>query len=188
MQEQQKQRLSGLSRELSQQLHDDTTQFKRDDMGRTLWSTKQLLDYAATHARSQEELANYEQLQTQLQQRRTSILRQAYKVISQELSQISQNKIQNMGDAFSAQQQEENQKVQLVLTKMKTEMERKLSEDKRKAQEAAAHRGMIGGILTTIGTVGGGIIAGLYSGGAAAPVGAAAGGAIMGGIANAEQL
>jgi hypothetical protein len=57
----------------------------------------------------------------------------------------------------------------------------------QRAAEAQARGSMLSGILGTVGTVGGGIVGGIYSGGnpAAVMAGSAIGGGVMGGIGNA---
>lgn len=135
-------RLSKLSMKLSQQLHEDTTQFKRDDLGRTVFNEKQLMDYAVTQAKSAEELANFQQQMQQMSDRKVQIMKQAYAVIDAAMRNQAKMEMQNAGHQFSMEQQKKNQQVKMDLAAAKVEADRKVQAAKQKAAQTAGFMGI----------------------------------------------
>ena len=76
-----------LGRDVKNQLLDAQLEFKQDEAGRTLFNQRQLVDYAAANARSQEEYLAYAQDAQLAQQRKIQLLEMANKKLMQVLSQ-----------------------------------------------------------------------------------------------------
>lgn len=172
--------LRQLSARLAQELHEDTTQFKRDEIGRAYLNEKQLLDYAVLQAKSQEELQGFIQVQTQMHEKKLQMLKAAYQKIEQALKQVTDASMQNDRLQFDAEQQRQNQIAQEYLANAKRALEEKMAQEQREAAKAAAGWGVLSSAVQ--GAVVGGSTAG--------PWGALAGGAagaIGGGIAYASQ-
>ena len=80
-------RLSNLDQRLKSQLLDNQLTFQKDQAGQTFLNERQLMDYAATKARSAEEYANYVQQVNQISQRELQMLQTAERKINQALQQ-----------------------------------------------------------------------------------------------------
>ena len=130
--------LSQQSRQLSQvlasseaasasELFDSNLKFQKDELGRTIFNERQLADYAVNHARSQEELANYEQEVSQILERKQAILQQALRVIQQSQTQ-----------AFQQSEQELDQNLQQKVALAKKELEDKMRKQQTDAASTAA--------------------------------------------------
>ena len=161
---QQKQReltgkLTAIDSRLKNELFDKQLSFQRDDMGRTLYNDRQLLDYKLMTAKSDEDLSNYEQKVSQLSKRKLQILEAAYKKIAQTLEQQFTKGQQKLDQA---------QKKRLVLAE--AAMKEKIAREKANA----ANRGSM---FSSAGTIAGAAV-GTYYGG---PAGGAAGAAVGGG-------
>ena len=141
--QEQQTRFAALSRDLTKQLHDDTVQFKHDDMGRTLWNDKQLMDYAVIQAQNEEDLQNYTATKQILLDRKTQVLKKAYAMISQQLAQVLERDMTAMQNTWTAEQQAEEQKLKLILGEAKKRLQNKLSDMQRKSQEEAAMGGLV---------------------------------------------
>lgn len=156
--------LAALSMTTKQQMFDATMQFEQDELGRTIFNERQLLDYAISKAKDVEDLQNYEQTVGQMSERRMRLLQAAQAKIQQELQQ-----------AYAMEENELTQEHKLGLARAKAALEAKMQQEKADAANRAA---MFNGIFTIAGGVAGAIIAG--PGGYA--VGAAAGASIGGGL------
>jgi hypothetical protein len=144
---------------LKQELIDKQTQFAKDEMGRTVYTDRQLMDWQITKAKTHEDLLNYEQQAHQMSDRKMQMLRTAHAVISQAMQQASENYNNSEGNALRVQ-----------LQKDKEELELKMQKEAAAAANRAAMFQAGGTILgTAIGAFGG-------------PAGAMAGGAIGGGV------
>lgn len=75
-------KLNKVDSRLKNDLLDKQLQFSRDKAGNALFNTRQLADYAAVNARSQEELANYSQMASQVYERKYKIMEAAYRSIT----------------------------------------------------------------------------------------------------------
>lgn len=147
-------RLSSLSNDLKDQLIDSQLAFKKDERGRLLLNDRQLLDIAALNATNEEEFRNYQQSIQQVSDRKIAMMEQAYKLISQELTN-------NLAKSEAGANQEQT----LRLTRQKQAMQKKIEKERADQANKAA-------IGTGIGTVAGAVLGG--------PAGAMVGGSIGG--------
>lgn len=162
------QSLAALGASTKQQLFDATIVFEQDELGRTVFNERQLLDYAAIHAKDIEALQDYEQAISQMSERRMRLLQVAQQKIQQELTQ-----------AYTAEQSALNQESQLALGRMKAAIDEKIKKDKANAANRAGIWSVVGGIAAA------GVV--LATGGmAAAPLAGLAfsGGSAIGGAAS----
>lgn len=167
------QRLAALDNRAKQEIYDKQMQFQRDEMGRTLFNDRQLLDYARTKAGSDEEFANYAQQMKQATDRNLQAMRTAYANVNEDLDQKMQ---------IAEQQKDQKAARQIAETKraMEEEMQRQENETANKNSMFAA-----------VGTIGGAVVGGFLGAGAggigAAPgaaIGASVGGAVGTGVAS----
>jgi hypothetical protein len=167
------QALASLGATTKQQLFDATIQFEQDELGRTLFNERQLLDYAATHAKSVEDLYDYEQTITQMSERKLRLMEAAQKRLELELTQ-----------AYEAEQSALNQEAKLALARLTKDMKEKIAKEKADAANRSA-------IWTGVGTlVGAGIgaVLAVPTGGMSVAAGASLGASIgssLGGAASA---
>ena len=167
--------LTQLGTDVKSKLYDKAMQFQKDELGRTIWSQTQLMDFAAKKAQRWQDYRNTELQVAQVQKRRMTLLKTAQAKIQQSLQQ-----------EFAKSEAAADRDLQDRLTKAKAEIERKLKEAEAKAAEESAMWQM-GGQL--IGAAIGGIVT-AATGGAAAPfmpAFVAAGGAIGTGVKPASQ-
>lgn len=123
-----------------QQLFDASLRFEQDELGRTLFNERQLLDYAVTRAKTIEELQDYEQTVGQISERRLRLMQVAQQKIELELKQI-----------YQEEQNELNQEAKLGLQRAAAAMEEKLKKDKAAAQNRAGMWSAIGGTVLAAG-------------------------------------
>lgn len=129
-------RLVALGMTTKQELFDATVRFEQDELGRTVFNERQLMDYAITHAKDIENLQDYEQVVSQMSERRMRFLQAAQQKIQQELQQ-----------AYAMEENELNQAVKLELANAKAAMDAKLKKESADAQNRAGMWGAIGGTL-----------------------------------------
>lgn len=151
--------LRRLSTRLAQELHEDTTQFKRDEIGRAYLNEKQLADYAVLQAKSQEELQGFMQVQAQMHEKKSQMLKVAYQKIEQVLKQITDSQLQNDRLQFDAEQQKAQQELQNYLIQAMRSLKEKMAQEQREAQQAAAGWGIFSSGIQ--GAVSGGAVGGL---------------------------
>lgn len=118
------------------ELFDGSMRFEQDELGRTVLNDRQLADYAVTSAKSQEELADYEQEVNQALERKQALLQQAFSILSQTEAQV-----------FEREQTEANQDLQRRIAEAK----QKLEADMAKLQNEAANSAAIWGAVTAAG-------------------------------------
>ena len=157
-------KLASLNLGVKQELIDKQTQFAQDEMGRTLFTDRQLMDYQLQSAKSQQDLAAYETLVQDASQKRTAMLKQSYAVINQAMTQSSDSANQLMN---------EQQKQQLLAAQQAIQLKMKQEAAQQKARAAMFQAGgaIVGGIIGTV--AGGQTIAG-------AAIGAGVGTAVAG--------
>jgi hypothetical protein len=153
-------RLASSNALAKQEIFDSAMQFKKDELGRTLFNERQLADWAVSKAKNEEELAEYEQIAHQALERKQLVFDQAWKVLEQDLQY-----------AWQKAEQEKDYALKEKLAKMKQAYERK--KEQMEAEAAAA-----GSLFAVGGTIVGTAV-GAYFGG---PGGAVAGGTIGGGL------
>jgi L-lactate utilization protein LutC len=145
-----------------QDLFDQSLRFEQDELGRTIFNERQILDYAVTHAKDVEAMQNYEQAISQMSERKLRLMQVAQQKIEQELR-----------NAYAAEQSALNQEAKLALARAQAAAKEKAAKEKANAQNRASIWSAVGGVVaagaTLIATGGTGIAAaGLaYSAGSA---------------------
>lgn len=134
------QALFSLGATTKQQLFDASIAFEQDEIGRTVFNERQLLDYAATRAKDIEELQDYEQAIGQMSERRLRLLQVAQQKIELELRQ-----------AFQAEQSALNQEAKFALQRAANDMKAKLEKEKADATNRANMWGAITGTVAAVG-------------------------------------
>lgn len=162
--------LSKLGEEAKQKIWDQNLKFEKDELGRTSFNDRQLLDYAIMNAKSDEDLANFEQQMNFESEKRMETLRAAQAKIKQSLQQ-----------GFDDYNQTLDAEQKMKLVQAQQALDRKMKEEANKAANRAA---MFGAAGTIAGAVGGAVLGGTL-GAAAGPAGAAMG-ASMGASAGAS--
>lgn len=157
--------LTKLGMTTKQQLFDSSLQFEQDELGRTVFNERQLLDYAVTHAKDVEAMQDYEQAISQMSERRMRLMQAAQQKIEMELRQ-----------AYAAEQSALNQEVKLSLTRAMQEAKDKAAREKANAQNRST-------MWAAIGTVVGAGAGAMLGGPAGAQLGATVGSG-LGGIAS----
>ena len=168
----QEQQLQRLNSEVKSNLYDKAMQFQKNEVGRTIWKTSQLLDYAARKSQRAEEFRNVQMRVGQMQKRRTQLLKVAQAKIEQALKQ-----------EYTKSEAAMDRDLKDRLTKAVNEVKKKIAEDKARARENAAKSQAIGEMIgTTLGVIAGAAIT-AATGGAGVTVAASviAAGATVGG-------
>lgn len=129
--------LNTLNSNVKQRLFDDQLQFQKDELGRTFFNERQLMDYKLATAKSQVEMRDFEQKLRQAGSRKMQLLKSAQAKLTQELQQN-----------FAKGQQELDQ----ASTKKLVEAKRAIEEKIRREQAAARNRASM---VSAIGTLGG---------------------------------
>jgi hypothetical protein len=153
-------RLYGINRKLGRELYGEQMKFEKDELGRKLFNERQLTDWAILKAQNEEELKNYEQLVTQMSDRKMKMYEAAQARIQQEM------KLQ-----FELDETRRDGQLMIKLANAERAMKLKMQREKARAANRAAMFGAIGGI---VGGVAGGIIGG--------PAGAMAGASLGQGL------
>lgn len=162
------QRIYNMDRRLGNELFRKQVQFKKDQLGRTLFNEQQLSDYRRLTAQNKEELIKYEMQLRQMWEKKQSFLKIAHEKAVQEYK--------NKFERGEFEKDAEAKKSML-------EFIQKLERDQIQAQADAANSAMrTQAIFSTVGSIAGGIVGGIYGGPMGAAAGASAGGAIFGGI------
>ncbi len=151
------QRLFGLDQRLKNQLLDRQLQFQTDEIGRTLFNTRQLADFKLATAKSQEELKNYEQQVQQEMQKRMTILKFAQAKLQQELEQT-----------MKLEQTKKNNALKIRLEKALVNTKKKIAEQRAKAANEAGKMSAMSQIFGA-GVAGAAVAFGGPAGAAAAP-------------------
>jgi hypothetical protein len=150
-------KIYSLNSALAGQLFEDQMKFQKDELGRSVWQTRQLVDWAVSKAKSDEDLAGFEQKLSQEYKRKMQVLQTAHNKIIQALQQ-----------EFLSGEQEKDQALRAELTKAQAELKKKMNKQQNDAK-------MWSSIITAGGTIAGGIA------GSFIPVVGTAGGAALGG-------
>jgi hypothetical protein len=166
--------LSAMDSGISASLFYDNLKFREDEIGRTLFNERQLVDWAVLKSKNAEDFANYEQISMQALEKKQQTLRVAYLRIQDALDK-----------EFKKDEQLRDQKLTRLLTTAKAELEKKQRAAEAKARNTSS-MWQVGGQI--VGTIAGAVL------GAGTPVGAAGGGFIgsaigsgLGSIAGAGQ-
>lgn len=153
-------RLGRLDMAAKKEVYDNQMKFEKDEAGRTLFNERQLADYLAKNAQSEEELKNYVQQAEQLNRRKLQVMETAYNIIMEDLRQKAE-----------LAEQAGDQQAKLQIAKAKDAATKQMQ---KKQAEAANRSTMFGSIGTVVGTVAGAVIGG--------PTGAMIGGQMGGAI------
>ena len=158
-------RLARLGEDRKNTLLDDNLSFKRDQAGRTLFNERQLLDWAATKARTSEDFENAKQVQMQAHSRNLMLMEQASKVLGSELDNMTRRTI-TMADLETKKQ----------ILSAKNAADKAVAKAKAKQAEGAAMGRGIGMVVGgAVGVVAGWGVASVPLGIAGATVGGALG-------------
>lgn len=169
----QEQQLQRLNSEVKSNLYDKAMQFQKNEVGRTIWKTSQLMDYAARKTQRAEDYRNLQMRVGQLQKRRTQLLRTAQAKIQQALKQ-----------EYAKSEAVMDRDLKDRLTKAANAIKTKLREEQNAARERSAAWGAMGEMIgTTLGVIAGAAIT-VATAGAGLPAAAAtvAAGASIGGM------
>lgn len=142
-------KLGQVDKKMKNRLIDETISFNKDEMGRTLFNTRQLLDYKLASAKSDIDMQKYEQQVRELSQKKMQMLQVAHKKVMQELEQSQQS-----GQQQTSQQQ----------TKRLIQAKINLEEKMRKEAAEKKNRGMMANAAGALV----GIVIGSYTGNSAA--------------------
>ena len=134
--------LTKLGMSTKQQLFDTSLQFEQDELGRTVFNERQLMDYAVTHAKDIEQLQDYEQAISQMSERRMRLLQVAQQTIEMEMKQ-----------AFQMEQSALNQEHKLALAKAEQAIKEKIAKEKADAANRAGLWGAVTGTIAAVGAV-----------------------------------
>lgn len=171
----QEQQLQRLNSEVKSNLYDKAMQFQKNEVGRTIWKTSQLMDYAARKSQRVEDYRNLQMRVGQMQKRRTQLLRTAQATIQQALKQ-----------EYAKSEAVMDRDLKDRLTKAANAIKKKIKEDQAKARERSAAWGAMGEMIgMVVGTAVGVVLAPATGGtsiAAGAYLGGAAGKAIGGGV------
>lgn len=165
----QEQQLQQLNSSVKANLYDKAMRFEKDEIGRTMWKTSQLMDYAVRKSQRAQDYRNLEQQVGMMQRRRSTLLRVAQAKIEQSLKQ-----------EFEKSEAVRDRDLTERLTRAKAEIQLKLEKAAAEAQEQSAMWTMGGQIIGSV--IGGGI--GFVASGFN-PMGAMAGASIGGGLGGA---
>jgi hypothetical protein len=160
-------RLSRLGMAQKAELFDKQLQFKDDEMGRARLNDRQLIDWAATKAKSAEDFANYSQMAEQTAARQQQIMDMAFKKVSQSLEQGYLGGKQKLDQASKLE-------IQSMLAEAKKAQEERANAAKNKSTMWQA-AGTLGGIAA-------GAILAAPTGGMSIAAGGMLGGSVGGGV------
>jgi hypothetical protein len=160
-------KLYQLDKGLKNKLLDESIAFEKDEMGRTLFNERQLLDYKLQSAKSDVEFQKYEQQMQELSTRRMTMLKIAYQKVQQELSQAQEMTQQQLSQAQTKR-----------LVEAKRALEEKMAREAARRKNRAAMIGAVGAVAgAVVGTLiapGAGTVAGASLGGGVGTAAAAA--------------
>lgn len=164
----------GLNQNLKSRLLDDQLSFQRDELGRTQFNERQLMDYSLVKAKNQEDFANYQQQVSQLSQRKMQALKTAQAKIEQSLQ-----------EQYTKSQTTQNNALTQQLVKAKMDNDLKMKQNQAEAANRAAMFGAAGSIAgVAIGAGVGTLLAPVGGTALGAAAGASIGGALGSGVGN----
>ena len=129
-------RLQALGMTTKQELFDSTMRFEQDEIGRTIFNERQLLDYAVTHAKDIEAMQDYEQTISQMSERRLRLMQVAQSKIEQALQQ-----------AYAQEESTLNQEHKLGLTRALAAIKQKMAKEKADAENRSNIWGAVTGTI-----------------------------------------
>lgn len=153
--------LKNYNAQLHTELVEKQTQFQKDEMGRVLFNDRQLIDYKLATAKSQLDLKTLESQMRQNSSKRMAILDASRKRLSMELEQ-----------EYAKSEREKDQASILKIEQEKQRLEKKMQEERAKANARASMFSSGGSLLAMAGlgiiTLAGGPAFGIAAYGAAA--------------------
>lgn len=161
----QAQLLNSIDTNLKGKLVDEQMQFDKDQAGNVLFNTRQLTDYAAVNARSEQDFRDKEQIIQQASDRKIAVMKRANDMLQQTLSEGYLKNKQILDNKLKQDIIERQHAIQLQI---------------QAEENKAASRRMMGAGIGTI--VGLGVGAAISP--AAAPLGSSIGGAIGSALSN----
>ena len=164
-------KLAQLGEAAKQELFDKNMSFQQDELGRTQFNNRQLLDWTLTKAKTQEEFAGYQQKVMEASRRKTQVLQAAKNKLDRILKQ-----------GFEKEENDLDQAQKKALVQYRHEIMQKIEYDK--THSAGKMQSFIAG-GTIVGAAVGAIIGGVGSEGTGAAEGAAIGAPIGGGVGGA---
>lgn len=151
--------LDTLGQGLKNELFDKQMEFQKDELGRTQFNDRQLMDYALATAKSDEEMAQWQDDMNYYSTVRLQILQASGAKIEQAMQQASAN-----GEF------EKDAQLKVTMANKVAEIKRKIAEEQNKQKNKAAMYSAVGTVV--------GAAAGSFGGPAGAMAGAAAGSAL----------
>ena len=148
------QMLNNLDSSLKTKLTDEQFQFQKDELGRTLFNERQLMDYKIQTAKSDLDLRDFEDKFRQASQRRIMLLKAAQAKVEQEMKQ-----------SFTKGQQELDQASKEKLTRAAWELKEKIRREQADQANRASMFSAGGAILGAVA----GVALTVVTAGAAAP-------------------
>lgn len=139
-------KLEDVQQGLKKELFDRQLEFQQDELGRTVWNERQLLDFQLLKANDTESLRNFEQQFSYFSNLRMQMLKASQAKIQQAMQQSS-----------GIREFEKNAQLQKKLVEAKAALERKIAREKTRQANKAA---MFAAAGTIIGAVAGGIATG----------------------------
>jgi hypothetical protein len=163
----QEQQFAGLAGAKKAELFDDNMQFKKDELNRTQFNDRQLVDWALTQAKNETEMAEFENMIEQSLDRKRQVVEHAARMLEQQLQ-----------EAFAASEQglDQQAKEDLFAIKQAADEARRKAEARANSTAAAWSSG---------GAIVGGIIGGVVGAIAANAPGAIAGAGVGSGVGSA---
>lgn len=119
--------LNNLDTQLKGRLIDDQFQFQQDELGRTLFNDRQLMDYKIQTAKSDLEMRDFEDKMRQTSQRRIQLLKASQAKIEQEMQQN-----------FAQGQQRLDQQTQTRMAEAVRDLKRKIAQEQADAANRAS--------------------------------------------------
>lgn len=166
-QRQMERQLNSVDSRLKSRLLDDQMAFQKDELGRTLFNDRQLLDWKLANAKSEVEVADFEQKLREESTKRVQILSAAHAQIQQAMEQ-----------SFVEGQQQLDAAQRLRLAEAKRKLEEKIKKEQARSRNRAA-------MISAAGAIVGGVAGALAAGPGGYAAGAAAGSSIGSGVASA---
>lgn len=158
-------KLAGLDASVRQELFDNSMQFMKDKAGQSYLNERQLLDWYATKARDENEMAELTQAMQQQYQRKAAMMKAV-------LAKIQQAEAQ----AYATDKSAIDKDTQRYIAQAKANARRKASEAANKAKNTQAMIGALSTIGMGVGAAAGGPLGAMVGGVAGAGIGTVLGG------------
>ena len=161
-------KFAAFAREKQNELMKEQMQFQKDEIGKTVFTERQMLDYKVTQAKNQNELEDYRMMVSQISRRKSQIFQTMAAKIEQRIQ-----------FEFKKSEQEKDQALMEKLYRAQAALRKKLAED---AADASGRASWIQGGFTVVGAVVGAVVGGGWNFGVGAAPGAAVGASVGAGV------